>query len=139
MAELRSSRTKYLTPLLPPGATRQSSTSSNCSNVSFETMSPDRVPGTVVDGSVSEPSSTFHRRPLASGFLYPRHPSSELPSKSSVQPAAFSAGVKVFGVESVCAAACEAAPASSETATASGRSDMGTPEVIQTLPLKRQG
>ena len=57
----------------------------------------ERVLALSAGGSPMQPSCTAQRRPVASGFRYPRQPFIVVPSNSSVQPAAFSSAVSVFG------------------------------------------
>src|SRR4030095_10188417 len=96
-----SSATRYLMPLFPPGLIRHSSCSSKLSYCPTVMRSPpcwlcSPLPATclIVPCSITQPSTgTFSRRK-------PRQPFQLLPSKSSFQPAAFSAWLREFGERS---------------------------------------
>src|SRR3989449_435094 len=77
-------------PAVAPGATFHSSESSKSRNCSRVTMSPAAAT------RVSAPSTTCHPAGIES-ILKPRQPAVVLPSNSSRQPAARSAGDRVLG------------------------------------------
>src|SRR6266699_1896303 len=66
-------------PLLAPGLTFHSSSSSKFSNLSLVTMSGPSAPAMVL----SAPSSTFQERSGNESNLYPRHLSTDLPPNST--------------------------------------------------------
>src|SRR5439155_27282304 len=86
---------KYFTPLLALGGIRHSQESSKSSNSSSLTRSP---PCPLATHFSQSPSITDHCLG-GSFFLKLCQPLIVLPSKSSFQPAAFSAGVSWFAVE----------------------------------------
>src|SRR6185295_11602280 len=92
MAEPRSSVMKYLMPLLPFAEMRQS----HCRSKSSKTWSVMRSPPLAVDTFFRRPSSTTQPCLGGSFFLKFLQPVRLLPSKSSFQPAAFSAAVSVL-------------------------------------------
>src|SRR5438876_7758533 len=93
MAELRVSRTKYLRPLLPPGACFHSQVNSKLSNSLSDITSPPALPR-----QCSQPSSTSQPFCGKVFFLKLCQPAVVLPSKSKVQPLTFSSSVSVLTI-----------------------------------------
>src|ERR1051326_2660991 len=92
MAELRVSKTKYLRPLLPPGAIFHSHCKSNCANSPVEIISPPCWPS-----PASQPSSTAHPCAGKVCLLKLLQPEVLLPSKRSFQCCALSLAASWFG------------------------------------------
>src|SRR5216117_4169246 len=115
---------KYFTPLLALGGMRHSQESSKSSNSSSLTRSP---PCPLAMHFSQSPSIT---QPCLGGscFLKLCQPLSVLPSKSSFQPAAFSAAVTALGAEPPAISAAPACPKSARHENATSR--LATDSVI---------